>query len=78
MTRSEKDFVVGMVIGIVMGMALIAVITPNASKLLCEYSKYATSDYKITNRVLYCMSSDNGYQKLTKHKPRSLHMNDHK
>lgn len=45
---------------------------------LCEYSKYKTNQYKMINGKLYCQSSDNSFQRLTKYKPRSKHMDEHK
>ncbi len=45
---------------------------------LCEYSKYATIKYEVTNGKLYCRSSDNSYQVLTKYKSRSKHLGEHK
>ena len=44
---------------------------------LCEYSKYATPHYKLIDDVIYCKSSDNSYQMLQKHKPKSDHNKEH-
>ena len=44
---------------------------------LCEYSKFATPHYKLIDDVIYCKSSDNSYQMLTKFKQKSDHNKEH-
>ena len=47
------------------------------NKRECMESIYKTRDYKLTNGVLYCRSSDNSYQKLRKWYV-SPHLENHK
>lgn len=77
---SDKESVpLGAITAIVVAFSLvIAILVDNHRATLCEYSKYATRDYDLINRKLYCRSSDNSFQELTKYKPRSPHLDEHK
>lgn len=48
-----------------------------SNKQKCLKSIYKTDDFNVKNGVLYCRSSDNSYQKLTKPKVRSSHIDEH-
>jgi len=74
----KKGFGVGCVVSAIIGAVIFNVYSYNLKQTLCEYSKYATPDHSAINSKLYCRSSDNSYQRLTKPKPRSIHLDEHK
>ena len=63
-------------VGFVIGMYLFDG-SDKSNARLCEYSKFATPHYKLIDDVIYCKSSDNSYQMLQKHKPKSDHNKEH-
>ena len=73
------DYFAGLFFGSIFGISVYSWNNnPETEKQLCEYSKYATSDYQVINGSIYCRSSDNSFQLLTKHKPKSKHLDDHR
>jgi len=61
-----------LIIGLFMGFTFEnmhheSTLTQTKAQILCEYSKFATSDAQIINGVVYCRSTDNAIQAL--HKP---------
>jgi len=47
------------------------------NKKLCEYSKYATTEFKVINGNVYC-EYKGSYYPLAKHKPKSKHNLEHR
>ena len=71
--------VAAFILGIILGSSIFELLDKGETeKQLCEYSKYSTSDYQVINGSIYCRSSDNSFQLLTKHKPKSKHLLDHR
>jgi len=64
----------------IIGLLILSMMAINdiSRKNLCRYSVYGIPDYKIVDGNLFCRSSDNSFQLLTKHKARSSHLDDHK
>lgn len=62
---------ISMLLSVVAGMHIernynVGIISNSKSEILCQYSKYATSDFKIIMDEVYCRESINGYQRLIK------------